>query len=394
MNSERISELIRIYKDGLADTVGFWTEHGVDHEYGGFLTFLDRDGSVFGTDKPVWLEGRCAWVFAKLYNEVEKRQEWLELSKHGLDFLSKHCFDEDGRMYFLTTRDGKPLRMRRYLFSESFAAIAFAEYAKATGNERAKEKACSIYDLMLLYHFTPGLLEPKVIPETRQMISHSMEMILIGTSQVLRQIDKRSIYNETIDGAIDQIVNRFCKPELNAMLENVGPNGEFMGEIPEGRTVLPGHCIESAWFIMEEGRYRNDKTLIDKGLQILDWSINWGWDKEFGGIIYYRDVLDKPCVQYEWDMKLWWPHTESLYAMLLAYHLTGDKKWEDWYEKIHEYTFSHFPDPEYGEWFGYLHRDGTVAHRLKGNCWKGLYHLPRAQLLCRQVLEEMKEKLA
>lgn len=393
MDRKRIDELISTYKDGLLDnTIPFWTKYGVDREHGGLLTFLDRDGSVYGTDKPVWLQGRTVWVYSKLYNCVEKRPEWLDLAKHTLDFLMKHCFDTDGRMFFLMTRDGKPLRKRRYLFSEVFAIMGLAEYAKASGEDWARQKAADLFDLLIRYYTTPGLLEPKEIPGTRPMKSHAMPMILLATAQVARQVDDRPVYKETIDRSLFEVFNHFLKPELKAMLENVGPNGEII-DSPEGRSLLPGHAIETSWFIMEEGRYRGDNDLVNKALPILEWSLNWGWDEDHGGgLLYYNDVQGKPCTQYEWDMKLWWPHTEALYATLLAYYLTGDEKWEKWYNKIHDYTFSHFPDPEYGEWFGYLHRDGTVSHRMKGNLWKGPYHVSRCQILCWKLLEEMLNK--
>ena len=390
MDPGRIEELIRIYRDGLLDdTIPFWVRHGVDRQHGGFLTFLDRDGTVFGTDKPVWLQGRFVWVFSRLYNEVERRQEWLDLARHGSDFLLANCFDADGRMFFLVTRDGTPLRKRRYLFSECFAAMGLAEFARASGDDEIRRRAIEVYDLMLHYHKTPGLLPPKDIPGVRPMKAHAMPMILIVTSQIMRQVDDRPIYRQTIDESIYQILEHFSRPELGALLESVGPNGEFI-DTPEGRRITPGHGLESAWFIMEEGRYRGDRELSLRALPMLEWSLERGWDQEHGGLLYFVDVKGLPCVQYEWDMKLWWPHTEALYATLLAYHLTQDETWAAWYERVHDYAFGHFPDAEYGEWYGYLHRDGTVSHRLKGNCWKGLFHLPRAQLMCWKLLEEMR----
>jgi N-acylglucosamine 2-epimerase len=89
-------------------------------------------------------------------------------------------------------------------------------------------------------------------------------------------------------------------------------------------------------------------------------------------------------------MKLWWPHTEALYAFLLAYSITKDTKYAEWYERIHDWSFGHFEDKDYGEWFGYLHRDGTVSNTLKGSMWKGMFHLPRALLLNYKLLEKMR----
>ena len=376
MTSERIAELSRIYSDGLlADTIPFWERNAPDRECGGFLTFLDADGSVVSTDKPIWVAGRVTWLFSTLYNRVERRPEWLTLAKHGIDFLNRHAFDVDSRMFYSVTRDGRPLRKRRYLFSESFGVMAFAEFAKASDDAAALRKAKDIYQLMLRYYRTPGLLEPKLIPTTRRLKGHAMPMILLAITQILRQVDPDDpLYTQVIDESVYEVEHHFLKPE------------------PMGRLVNPGHAIETSWFIMEEARYRSDPALLKLGLKILDWSLECGWDEQFGGIIYFRDCRGRPCEQYEHDMKLWWPHNEALYATLLALHLTGDPKYEVWHDRIHDWAYAHFPDRVNGEWFGYLHRDGTVSSTLKGNMWKGPFHLPRMQLYCWKLLEQMKAK--
>ncbi len=390
MTPQRLDELTAVYRDGLLnDTVPFWQKHSPDRECGGFLTFLSADGSVVGTDKPIWVAGRVTWLFSTLYNRVQPKPEWLELAAHGIDFLGRYAFDTDGRMFYSVTRQGKPLRKRRYLFSESFAVIAFAEYAKAAGDKSALQKARDIYRLMIRYHRTPGLLEPKLILQTRQLKGHAMPMIFMAISQVMRHVDPDPLYTQVIDESIAEIRDHFLKPEFKVLLETVGPNGEFLDE-PMGRVVNPGHAIESAWFIMEEARFRNDRSLLSLALRILDWSLEIGWDEQFGGILYFRDCKGKPCEQYEHDMKLWWPHNEAIYATLLAHHLTGEARYEKWHQRIHDWAYAHFPDHQHGEWFGYLHRDGTISSPLKGNMWKGPFHLPRMQLNCWKLLEEMR----
>ncbi len=388
MDDAKRRKLAAVYRDGLLnDTIPFWSKHAPDREHGGFLTFLDRDGSLFGTDKPVWLQCRTAWVFSKLYNCVEKKAEWLDMARLAVDFLLAHCFDDDGRMFFLMTRDGRPLRKRRYVISEVFAAMGLAEYAMASGDGEMLAKAREVFDLLMRYHTTPGLLEPKVDPHTLPSVGHTMPMILLNLTQVMRQVDERHVYHETADRSLDMVFNLFAKPEHRAVLEMVAPDGSII-DTPDGRTILPGHAIESAWFIMEEGRLRGDTELSLKAIPLLEWSLKRGWDEKHGGLLYYVDLFNRPRIEYQWDMKLWWPHTEAIYATLLAHHLTGDAKWEAWHTKIHDYSHSHFPDPEFGEWFGYLHRDGSVANGCKGNCWKGMYHLSRMQLYCWKLLEE------
>ena len=385
-----IERLIGIYRDGLLDdTLPFWMNHCVDREHGGFLFSLDRDGSVLSTDKSIWIHGRFVWLLSTLYTTVEPKEEWLKLAKHGLDFLRKYGFDSDGRMFFAVTREGQPLRKRRYLFSEAFAVAALTAYAKATDDDEAAHQALDLFKLIIHYHTTPGLLEPKIISQTRQLKGLAMSMILIVTAQILRETVSDTICNEWIDRSISEVECDFMKEEFQAVLETVGPNGEFIDNF-EGRMICPGHSIELAWFILHEAKCRgSDQRLLDIGLRILDWSWKHGWDEQYGGILYYRDAKGLPCTEYWHDMKFWWPHNETIIATLLAYHLTGNKKYLGRYKMVHDWAYSHFPDHEYGEWYGYLHRDGSLSTRLKGNNWKGPFHIPRMQLYCWKLLEEM-----
>ncbi|HEY3415035.1 MAG TPA: AGE family epimerase/isomerase [Armatimonadota bacterium] len=388
MTPERRQALVATYRDGLLqDTLPFWIKNAVDREYGGYITSLDQDGAILQSDKSVWFQGRFAWLLSTLYNTVERRPEWLQLAKLGIDFINDHCFDTDGRMFFSVTREGKPLRKRRYLFSESFAVIALAAYGTACNDDKYKQQALDLFKLMLHYHCTPGLLEPKTNTDTRPMKGLAMPMVLIVTAQELRKAVNDPICTQVIDEAIAEIERDFLKPEFKCCLEAVGPNGEFIDTF-DGRLVTPGHSLECGWFILEEARLRSkDAHLIELGTKIIDWSYQIGWDKEFGGILYYRDAKGAPATEYWHDMKFWWPHNEAVIATLLAYELTDDSRYARWHEAVHNWAYAHFPDSLHGDWFGYLHRDGTVSTRLKGNMWKGPFHLPRMQWYCWQLLE-------
>ncbi len=367
----------------------FWLEHGLDRVNGGVYTCLDRDGTLMDTTKSVWFQGRFGFIAAHAYNEIEKKPEWLEASKSCIDFIINHCIDENGRMYFEVKADGTPLRMRRYLFSESFAAIAMAEYAIASGDMRYAEKALDIFKLILKYKNTPGLLEPKYLP-TMESQGHSLTMILINTASAIRKALPDPILTRQIDESLGALERYFVHPEFEAVLETVGPNGEFIDTIT-GRTINPGHSIETAWFILEEARHRGwDKHLTELGLKIFNWSWKWGWDKEFGGIINFRDCRNFPSQDYSQDMKFWWPQCETIITSLYAYLATGDELYLKRHHQISEWAYTYLPDKEYGEWYGYLHRDGSVAQPAKGNIFKGPFHVPRMMIksaeLCKEIL--------
>ncbi len=392
MNAKEINRLLEFYRHALLeDSAKFWFPRGLDHEHGGYLHCLDRDGAVLDTDKSVWAQGRMAWMLATLHNTVERRADWLEWSKIGLDFLEEHCFDTDGRMFFHVTREGRPIRKRRYAFSEAFAAIAHAAYAKATGDARYAARAHELFDVFVDWNFTPGRMPPK-FTDTRPSIGMGPRMITIVTAQELRaNLGADAKLDSWTDRCIAEIERWFVKPDLLCVMETVGLGGEILDHF-DGRTLNPGHAIEGAWFILHEGKHRKDSRLIKLGCQMLDWMWARGWDAEFGGILYFRDVYDKPVQEYWHDMKFWWPHDETLIATLLAYQLTGDLKYASWHQQVHDWSFKHFTDPQYGEWYGYLHRDGRVSVPLKGNLWKSFFHHPRALWYCLRLCEEMKTK--
>ena len=372
--------------------IPFWLRHGLDGEHGGYLTAIDRDGTVIDTDKSIWFQGRGAWMFATLYRTVEPNPEWLDAARSGIEFLRRHGADASGKLYFTVTRDGRPLRMRRYVYSESFAAMANAAYAQATGDARAAEDAAVYFDTYLDHSFTPGRMSPKADPTTRPTKGVGPLMFCLHTAQELRDrlgdvTVRGRTCTEWIDGSIGEIERDFLKPEHEALMEVVGPDGQIIDHF-DGRQLNPGHAIECAWFVMHEGRLRGDQRLVRLGLTILDWMWKWGLDEEFGGILYFRDSRGLPVQEYWHDMKFWWPHCEALIATLLAWRLTGDDKYARWHRQVHDWSFRHFPDLEFGEWYGYLHRDGRISTRLKGNMWKGPYHLPRMLWYCGRLLEE------
>ncbi len=361
----------------------------MDAENGGIMTCLDRDGSVTDTDKSVWFQGRAGWMFATLFNTVERRAEWLAAARSCVDFLRMHCCGPEGKLYFSVTREGRPLRMRRYAFSEAFAAIGDAAYARAAGDARAAEDAVKNFAAYLRLSFEPGAMLPKFEP-TRPTKGIASHMIGIVTAQELRaNLGDVSVAGRTctewIDASIAEIERDFLKPEHEVLMEVVGPSGEIIGHT-DGRTLNPGHAIECAWFLMHEGALRKAWKLITLGATILDWMWKRGWDSEHGGMLYFTDLRGLPVQEYWHDMKFWWPHNETIIATLLAWKLTGEPRFAEMHRLVHEWSFTHFADAQHGEWYGYLHRDGSVSSRAKGTMWKGPFHLPRCLWYCWRLL--------
>ena len=381
----------RFYHNQLFDDcLPFWFPRAVDREHGGFLHCFDHDGTLVDDDKSVWAQGRMSWMLLTLYQDHERIPEWLDWAESGLCFLETKCVDPaDGRMFFHVARDGTPIRKRRYAYSESFAAIAFAAHAAATGSAASADKARHWFRIFVDWNFLPNSAPPK-FTGARPLVGLGPRMIGLVTAQELTlRLGKDPFLTDWTDRCIHEIRDLFVKPDLQAVMETVAPDGSVSDHF-DGRTLNPGHAIEGAWFILEEARRRgDDPQLVRLGCDMLDWMWNRGWDPEFGGLFYFRDVYGKPVQEYWQNMKFWWPHDEALIATLMAFRATREPRYLDMHETLRDWSFSHFGDPQHGEWFGYLERNGSVTTTLKGSLWKSFFHHPRALWLCHRLSSEM-----
>lgn len=382
------------YRNELLDNVlPFWLENSQDREYGGYFSCLNRDGSVYDTDKFVWLQGREVWMFAMLYNNVEKNRQWLDCAVQGAEFLKKYGHDENWDFYFSLDRKGNPLVQPYNIFSNTFACMAFAQLAKATGNEEYAQIARRIFGRILERRSNPKGQWCKAYPGTRPMKDFALPMIICNMALEIEDIlEDKSVLEQTIDTCLHEVFDVFYKPELGCMLENVSSVDGSPVDCFEGREINPGHDLEALWFMMNLGVRRDDKALIEKCVEISLNVIERGWDKEFGGIYYFLDAKGVPQQKLEWDQKLWWVHIESAIAMLKGYQLTGNEKCLEWFLKLDAYLWDNFKDTEYPEWFGYLNRRGEVLLPLKGGKWKGCFHVPRGLFQCWKTLEALSQQ--
>ena len=325
-------EMADRYRKELYDSVlPFWIEKSQDREYGGYFTCLNRDGSVFDTDKFVWLQGREVWMFAMLYNKVEKNPEWLACAKQGAEFLDKFGHDGSYDFYFSLTREGKPIIAPYNIFSNTFACMAFAQLAVATGDAHYADVARKTFRRILERRSNPKGKWSKAVPGTRPMKDFALPMIICNMAlEVEPIIEDKALLDKTIEEALHEVFDVFYQPDLGVMVENLAPDGSLV-DCFEGRRVNPGHDLEALWFMMNLGIRLHRQDIIDKSMEIALRVIDYGWDKEYGGIFYFMDRKGYPTQELEWDQKLWWVHLESAICMIKGYQLTGNEKALDWF---------------------------------------------------------------
>ncbi|MGL5794002.1 MAG: AGE family epimerase/isomerase [Waterburya sp.] len=388
MNQD-FGQLASLYKQTLLENIiPFWSKYSVDWEQGGYFTCLDSEGKVYDTDKFIWLQNRQVWTYSMFYNRLEPRPEWLKIAQNGADFLAKYGRDEQGNWYFALDRAGRPLVQPYNIFSDCFAAMAFSQYALASGSENAKEIALQAYNNVLRRQDNPKGKYNKAYPRTRSLKSLAVPMILANLSLEMDWLLSSNRLTTILEQTVQEVMEDFVDADTGLMLENVTPAGKFL-DCFEGRLINPGHGIEAMWFVMDIARRSNNLNLVNQAVDIVLNTLNFAWDKQYQGIYYFMDLKGYPPQQLEWNQKLWWVHLETLVALLMGFNLTKRQECLDWFYKVHDYTWKHFADPNYGEWFGYLERTGEILLNLKGGKWKGCFHVPRALYLCWQQLETL-----
>ncbi|MEM6255217.1 MAG: AGE family epimerase/isomerase [Cyanobacteria bacterium P01_D01_bin.156] len=389
LSDRDFSALTTLYRDTLLEAVlPFWQEHSLDYQYGGYFTCLDVQGTVYDTDKFVWLQNRQVWTFSMMYNRLDQRSDWLDMARHGAEFLAHHGRDDGGNWYFALDQQGHPLVQPYNVFSDCFAAMAFSQYAKASGDAEAKAIALQSYENVLHRQDNPKGQYNKTYPGTRPMKSLAVPMILANLTLEMDWLLSAEQLDMVLESTVYAVMEEFLDPDSGLVFEHLAMDGSSI-DCFEGRLLNPGHGIEAMWFMMDIAQRRQDRTLINRAIDTTLAILERGWDKKYGGIFYFLDRKGYPPQQLEWSQKLWWVHLETLVALLLGYRLTQREDCWQWYRTVHNYAWSHFNDPNYGEWFGYLNRQGDVLLPLKGGKWKGCFHVPRALYLGWQHCQAM-----
>ncbi len=384
-----LSKYAETYRKDLTESViPFWLNHSLDREHGGYFTCLERDGKIYDTKKYVWLQGREIWTFSRLYNEFDRKPEYLEAAKLGVDFIRKYAQDANGRVYFSLTREGKPYFYQRKPYGAVFYMLGLLEYSKASRDGNCYEEAVDMFWRIVKWIKDPTLMDRPTLTGQVPTSSLAQVMVLASMAIELAKVDRDPRYLEIMQEAIKGVEKHY-DPKRRILLENVPANGIDISDWPEGRFFNPGHSIEVAWFLLHMLEFFPNGDHTQMALDALEGSLEFGWDEKYGGLLYFMDIAGKPTLQLESSMKLWWPHTEAIYALVLAYTLTKERRWVKWLKKVHDYSYKHFVDPEYGEWFGYCDQRGNLTHTCKGGNYKGCFHVPRALLFSIQRIEHI-----
>ncbi len=381
-------QIRRTYRELLLDgIVPFWAKHGVDTIHGGVLSCMEEDGKPVSGDKYIWSQARWVWTCSALYNRIEKRPEFLHWAKGTIDFLLQHGRDERGRWAYHTTREGQIVEGAISIYSDCFAVYGLSEYCRAVRNDDYLAQARQTFASIQQRIESPAFSEtaPYKLPSNRR--NHGIPMILTEVAGELARTTEDVMISQAADDYAGRVMNHFVRPNRKYLLEFLDRNYREV-PAPEGTFVMPGHAIESMWFVMHRAMARNDRQTIRDAAEVLRWHLEKGWDPEYGGIFLGMDADGGTPLMANSDTKLWWPHTEALYALLLARELTGESWCERWFDQICEWSFEHFMMPEAGEWRQRLDRAGKPITKVVALPVKDPFHLPRALILSLELLRD------
>jgi N-acylglucosamine 2-epimerase len=383
-----LKKLYDQYRGLLLDgVVAFWLKHGIDWQEGGVLSCMNDDGSPVSGDKFMWSQARSVWTFSALYNRVERRPEFLKVAENSIRFLLAHGRDEQGRWVYHTDRAGKVIEGATSIYTDCFVVYGFSEYYRAAGNADILAVARETFGRVRQRIEEPDFQETAPYDLPIGWKSHGIPMIMTETTSELARTTADAGLETLADSYAARVMGHFVRPKRKLLLEFLNDKYEELPP-PGGTYVMPGHAIESMWFILHRARRRGDRSLAQRAAEVIRWHLERGWDQEYGGIFLGIDAEGHEPFMRHADKKLWWPHTEALYALLLAHQLTGEAWSAEWYDKVESWSFAHFPMPSIGEWRQRLTREGRPTTEVIALPVKDPFHLPRAAVLILQLLRQ------
>lgn len=376
-SSKQLRSLGRLYRRTLLeDVVPFWMRHGFDARFGGISNVLDDAGNCLNHDKYLWSQGRALWTFSALYGRVEAREEWKAFADHIFAYLLTHGRDQNGHWMYRLDAQGNIVEGDISIYVDAFVLNGLTEYHLATGNEDALALALETYENVAARLAAPNSygIAPYDIPAGLK--THGVSMIYSFFFEHLGRAAGRADIQERGLQLAREILDDFYVPEKDAVLEFVALDGSFL-DSPQGRTCVPGHVLESMWFLLTMFERANDRDGIQHCCQLIRRHLELAWDEEWGGLKLALDIDGKePLVWRNPECKPWWVAVEALVATVYAHSLTGEEWCLEWHERVREYAYAHFPVPT-GEWTQWLDRTGQ---KMPSSALpvKDPFHLPRA----------------
>jgi N-acylglucosamine 2-epimerase len=418
MNVHDKEALLEFYKNHLKNVLlPFWNR-ALDEDQGGVFTCFNNNGDILiSHDKYTWSQGRLIWIWSKIADLCNNEMldfdpnPYLRHAKLTADFLLEHAFLPNGNCAFLLSKDGhykESISGAGYdtsFYADCFVVLGLSCFSRINKSLKYLERALILYD-SIIDRVKKGNLRSEPYPIAEGYRAHSVPMILLNIASDLFESlqafkhPKQNEFRKYCEVIVNEILTLYRKEDgliAEMIPEDVRQFGSLLA-----RHINPGHTIEDMWFIIHAAKLFNYPEWINPAVESIAVSLNIGWDSEFGGLLRFVDknggkptgmLISDPYEQLildTWDTKLWWPHSEALYATLLAERITHDERWGVWYKKIHNYVFNTFPNPDISvkEWIQIRDRKGIPIEKVVALPVKDPFHIIRNVLLIIELLED------
>jgi N-acylglucosamine 2-epimerase len=311
-----------------------------------------------------------------------------------------HAFLADGRCAFLLSEDGNvkdaiPGRgPAPSIYADCFVMMGCAEFARASGDQDMLGFAWKLFE-DIERRIAAGGFPTHPEPTPAGYHAHGIAMIYLNLTLVLADACERLADARTTEArartitAASKIFDGFLLPG--------GRIAEMRPQHPEESTTLlsrhvnPGHALEGLWMLLTMAARIGREDWLQRAHEGVRFALERGWDEKYGGLLHYVDCDGGPptgrrgesayevAVGATWDTKLWWVHSEAIYASALSYRLSGDDAMRQWFERLWEYAFRVFPQPDalVGEWIQIRDRKGEPLERVVALPVKDPYHIAR-----------------
>jgi mannose/cellobiose epimerase-like protein (N-acyl-D-glucosamine 2-epimerase family)/6-phosphogluconolactonase/glucosamine-6-phosphate isomerase/deaminase len=384
-------EIRNFLKTELLDRVmPFWTENCVDNRNGGINNIVTNEGKILSDDKLFWSQGRALWLFSTLYKKINPDPKFREIAD-GIADLILRARRSDGAWDFSVKSDGTTLDARRSTYVDGFVCMGLTEYANMTGKTDIMNTAVEVFmrNAQLLKSRSESVpVYPFGCPAGIQALAPLLLWVKVAFD-LGKATGNKEILNYALCFA-KRIVIEHTDVESGFLFDYIIPGG---GTAPGdlGKSLCPGHVIECMWFVEEVFNYFKETELQKKAIELGRRHLEYGWDWEYGGVIFAKHTQGATPIWHNPTCKSWWPQCESLYFLMRSYELTGEEWCLKWFERVWDYTFSHFPYREYGDWLHDLNREGRQIDMIALIKAKDPFHLPRALINMMFAIDRMSQ---
>ena len=374
----------------VADTMAFYHPRCVDHS-GGFYHFFEDDGTVYNaTTRHLVSSTRFVFTYARAWRQFGD-PAYLDQVRRGVAFLREaHRNSATGAYAWqLEWRDGRATvtNADNHCYGLAFVLLAFS-HALMAGVEDARPWLHETVELMETHFWEPehGLYADQasadwnvVDPYRGQNANmHACEALLAAYEATGEQVFLRRA--ETLAWNITQ---RQASRANGLVWEHYNADWTVDWEFnlhdkanlfrPWG--YQPGHFTEWSKLLVQLERHgallkRDPAWLLPAAEALFDVALTRAWDAQHGGI-HYGFAPDGSICDAD---KYFWVQAESLAAAALLADRTGKQAYWGHYQRIWEYSWTHFVDHDHGAWYRILAADNGKLSTHKSPAGKVDYH--------------------